>query len=55
MIQAVNVALQVKEQPAKTVMQVAQRLLVREATEGQGTTEGQSSCCGHGKSGGDCC
>lgn len=49
MIQAVNVALQVKEQPAKMVMQVAQRLLVPEATEGQ------SSCCGDGKSGGDCC
>lgn len=48
MIQAVNVALRVKEQPAKTMVQLAQRLLVPEAAQGSGGCcggSGKSSCC----------
>ena len=45
MIQAVNVALRVKDQAAQAIVQVAQRLLV---------PEGAGGCCGGGN-GGKCC
>ena len=48
MIQAVNVALRVKEQPAKAMVQQAQRLLVPEAAEAAG------GCCG-GSGASGCC
>ncbi len=48
MIQAVNVALQVKEQPAKMMVRLAQRLLVPEAAEAGG------GCCG-GSAKSGCC
>jgi AhpD family alkylhydroperoxidase len=47
MIQAVNVALQVKDQPARATMRVAQQLLAPEVAESGG-------CCG-GDGGGACC
>ncbi len=48
MIHAVNVALQVKEQPAKMMVRLAQRLLVPEAAEaGDG-------CCGGSENSGCC-
>ena len=48
MIQAVNVALRVRDQPAKKMVQLAQRLLVPEAAEARG------GCCGGSGSGGCC-
>jgi AhpD family alkylhydroperoxidase len=47
MIQAVNVALRVKEQPAKAMVSLAQKLIVPEATQGGG-------CCGGGDKNGCC-
>lgn len=48
MIQAVNVALRIKEQPTKMMVQLAQRLLAPEAAEAGG------GCCGGSGSGGCC-
>ncbi|TVQ76152.1 MAG: carboxymuconolactone decarboxylase family protein [Phycisphaeraceae bacterium] len=48
MIQAVNVALRVKEQPTKMMVQLAQCLLVPEAAEAGGGCcggSGTSGCC----------
>ncbi len=48
-IRAVNVALKVKEQPAQSIVRLAQRLLVPESAESGG-------CCGGGSSqSGGCC
>ena len=48
MIQAVNVAQRVKEQPAKIMVQLAQRLLIPQAAAAGG------GCCGQSSSGGCC-
>ena len=48
MIQAVNVALQVKEQPAKMMVRLAQRLMVPDAAEAGG------GCCGGSENSGCC-
>lgn len=47
MVQAVNIALQVKDRPAQATLQVAQRLLVPEINEAGG-------CCGGDGTGGCC-
>ncbi len=47
MIQAVNVALRVKDQPARAMVRLAQKLLVSEAAQGGGGCGGgDTNCCG---------